>query len=60
MVAEHGTVPLERQGSLYFPPPDKIIVSPSLWMIGRMIAPSARMMLPYPAAVQKNTFFDDR
>jgi len=25
-----------------------------------MIAPAARMMLPYPAAVQKNTFLDDR
>jgi hypothetical protein len=29
-------------------------------MIGRMIAAGVRMMLPYPAAVQKNTFLDDR
>jgi len=30
MVAEHGTLPLERQGSIYFPPGDKILRSAKL------------------------------
>jgi hypothetical protein len=30
MVAEHGTLPLERQGSIYFPPSDKILRSAKL------------------------------
>jgi hypothetical protein len=33
---------------------------PRARIIGRTIAPTARMMLPYPAAVQKKTFLDDR
>jgi hypothetical protein len=42
-VAELGTLPLQRQGSIRFPPlMTRYFVQPSVWMIGPMIAPSAR------------------
>jgi hypothetical protein len=58
-----GTPPLQRRGSLLFPPSRHTTsFCWALLMIGRMIAPAAQMMLLYPLLFRKLRFqmIDDR